>query len=77
MGLSKRESKRFGGSGIWRYKDEQGLWRRYVIDCLDSKGNAKKGWGSDGEVHGAGNEQHFISSNGTTVFMFPREEVKA
>ncbi len=62
--------------GVWRFRDAvTGLWRHYT-DMLDKDNNPKKGWGSTGEVIGEGVDMHFIATNGTKVFMFPKKEKK-
>ncbi len=63
--------------GVWRYRDiDTGLWRQYTVNCLDKEGKAKKGWGSDGEIFGEGEDSYFETTNGVKVFRFPKKEKK-
>jgi len=59
--------------GVWRFQDEEGLWRKYSDHALDASGGVKKGWGSNGVIEGEKSKQHFVTANGTKVFMFPKD----
>ena len=60
--------------GVWRTRDTStGMWIRYGT-FLDGSGNPRKGYGSNGELIGEGIDQHFVTTNGLRVFMFPKKE---
>jgi len=66
------KGKKFA-DGVWRFQDEEGLWRKYSDHALDASGGVKKGWGSNGVIEGEKSKQHFVTTNGTKVFMFPKD----